>query len=124
MLHTRRTYSDPARNVPSWKARKYRALKADCMKCPSKAKCCPNSEARAIHREKYEIVRDFARQWTASEFNRNSQFRHYRRWAKARVFESLFKAVSGDTNLEYALIDGNIVQVHQKATGAKGGLRP
>ena len=35
---------------------------------------------------------------------------------------SLFKAIRGDPDLEYALIDGTIVQVHQKATGAKGGL--
>ena len=75
MLHTRRTYSDPARNAPSWRSRKYRALRADCRDCPSKAECCPNSEARAIHREKYEIVRDFARQCTASEFNRAAQRR-------------------------------------------------
>lgn len=53
----------------------------------------------------------------------NSQFRRFRRWAKAGVFESLFNAMSGDPDLEYALIDGTIVQVHQKATGAKGGLR-
>lgn len=53
----------------------------------------------------------------------NSQFRRFRRWAKSGIFESLFKAMSGDPDLEYALIDGTIVQVHQKATGAKGGLR-
>ena len=52
----------------------------------------------------------------------NSQFRRFRRWARAGVFESLFKAMSEDVDLEYALIDGTIVQVHQKATGAKGGL--
>ena len=52
----------------------------------------------------------------------NSQFRRFRRWARAGVFESLFKAMSDDTDLEYALIYGTIVQVHQKATGAKGGL--
>ncbi len=69
MKHTRRTYSDPARNAPSWRSRKYRALKVDCIACPLKAKCCPNTEARAIHREKYEVVRDFARQCTASDFN-------------------------------------------------------
>ena len=50
----------------------------------------------------------------------NSQFRRFRRWAGAGVFERLFKAVSGDPDLEYALIDGTIVQVPQKATGAKG----
>lgn len=55
--------------------------------------------------------------------NWNSQFRRFRRWAKAGVFESLFNAMSGDLDLECALIDGTIVQVHQKATGAKGGLR-
>ena len=40
-----------------------------------KEKCCPNSETRAIHREKYEIVRDFARQCTACEFNSKAQAR-------------------------------------------------
>jgi len=54
--------------------------------------------------------------------NWNSQFRRFRRWAKAGVFESIFNAMSGDPDLEYALIDGTIVQVHQKASGAKGGL--
>ena len=56
----------------------------------------------------------------------NTQFRRFRRWAKSGVFERLFKAMSEDSDLEYALIDGTIVQVHQKATGAKGGhrLRP
>jgi transposase len=54
--------------------------------------------------------------------NWNTQFRRFRRWAKTGVFESLFKAMSDDPGLEYALIDGTIVSVHQKATGAKGGL--
>ena len=53
----------------------------------------------------------------------NSQFRRFRRWAKAGIFESHFKNRSNDPDLEYALIDGTIVQVHQKATGAKGGPR-
>jgi len=55
--------------------------------------------------------------------NWNSQFRRFRRWAENGVFENLFKAMSDDPDLEYALIDGTIVQVHQKATGAKGGLK-
>jgi len=33
MRHTWRTYSDPARNAPSCKAHKYRALKSDCTGC-------------------------------------------------------------------------------------------
>lgn len=53
----------------------------------------------------------------------NSQFRRFRRWAKAGVFDRLFNAMSDDPDLEYALIDGTIVQVHQKASDAKGGLR-
>lgn len=39
------------------------------------AKCCPNSKACAIHREKHEIVPDFARQCTASDFNLKAQAR-------------------------------------------------
>jgi transposase len=53
----------------------------------------------------------------------NSQFRRFRRWAKAGVFDRLFNAMNDDPDLEYALIDGTIVQVHQKASGAKGGLK-
>ena len=75
MRHTWRTYSDAKRNAPSWRSRKYRARSVDCRNCLMKAKCCPNSEARAIHREKYEIVRDFARQGTSSEFNPKAQAR-------------------------------------------------
>ena len=55
--------------------------------------------------------------------NWNSQFRRFRRWARTGVFESLFNAMSDDPDLEYALIDGTIVQAHHKASGAKGGLR-
>lgn len=52
----------------------------------------------------------------------NSVFRRFRRWAQASVFEQIFEEVSKNPDFEYALIDGTIVNVHQKATGAKGGL--
>ena len=55
--------------------------------------------------------------------NWNSTFRRFRRWARDGVFDRLFAHVSGDPDMEYALIDGTIVSVHQKATGAKGGLK-
>ena len=55
--------------------------------------------------------------------NWNSVFRRFRRWAKRGVFERLFKEIRGEPDFEYALIDGTIVQAHQKASGAKGGLR-
>lgn len=59
-----------------------------------------------------------------SEFgNWNSTFRRFRRWARDGVFERIFAHVSGDPDMEYALIDGTIISVHQKATGAKGGLK-
>lgn len=54
--------------------------------------------------------------------NWNSVFQRFRRWAKSGVFESLFNALSDEPDFEYALIDGTIVSVHQKASGAKGGL--
>ena len=55
--------------------------------------------------------------------NWNSNFRRFRRWARDGVFDLLFAHASGDPDMEYAMIDGTIVSVHQKATGAKGGLK-
>ena len=52
----------------------------------------------------------------------NSVFRRFRRCAQASVFEHVFRALSGDPDFEYALIDGTIIRVHQHGTGAKGGL--
>ena len=52
----------------------------------------------------------------------NSQFRPFRGWATSGVFEYLFKALNGNPDLQYALINGAIVLVHQKASGAKAGL--
>jgi transposase len=51
----------------------------------------------------------------------NSVFRRFRDWAKAGVFERLFDAVSGEPDLEYAMVDGTIVKVHRHGQGAKGG---
>ena len=55
--------------------------------------------------------------------NWNSAFRRFRRWAEKGVFEGLFEALSQEPDFEYALVDGTIVSVHQKASGAKGGLK-
>ena len=52
----------------------------------------------------------------------NSIFRRFRRWAQSGVFDRIFEALSGEADFEYVLIDGTIVSVHQKASGAKGGL--
>ena len=53
----------------------------------------------------------------------NSVFRRSRDWVRADVFQRLFDAVSGDPDLEYAMVDGTIVKVHRHGQGAKGGLR-
>jgi transposase len=52
-----------------------------------------------------------------------SVWKRFRRWALKGVFERVFRALSGDPDFEYALIDGTIVKVHRHATGAKGGLK-
>jgi transposase len=53
----------------------------------------------------------------------NSIFVRFKRWAKSGVFERLFERLSGQPDFEYALIDGTIVTAHQKASGARGGLK-
>ena len=52
----------------------------------------------------------------------NSVFRRFRRWALKGVFKRIFEAVADDPDFEYLMIDGPIISVHQKASGAKGGL--
>jgi len=51
----------------------------------------------------------------------NTVFTRYRYWVKADVFKKIFDAVSGDPDMEYAMIDATIVKVHRHGQGAKGG---
>ena len=53
----RRNYSDANRSPTGKGTARYRALKEVCQACPSKAKCCPNADARKITREKHEDAR-------------------------------------------------------------------
>ena len=53
----RRNYSDPNRGPTGKGTARYRALKEICQACPSKAKCCPNADARKITREETEDAR-------------------------------------------------------------------
>jgi transposase len=55
--------------------------------------------------------------------NWNSVWRRFRRWALKGVFERAFNSLSDEPDLEYVIIDGTIVRVHQHGTGAKGGLK-
>ena len=91
LRHNRRNHFDPTRSPPGLKARKYRAVRADCLNCSSKARCCPNTDVRAISREKYEIVRDFARDCGASKFNPTAQ----RRRKKVEMLFAHLKRILG-----------------------------
>jgi transposase len=51
----------------------------------------------------------------------NSVSKRFRRWVRRNIFDRIFNALSGEPDFEYAMIDGTIVSVHQKASGAKGG---
>lgn len=53
----------------------------------------------------------------------NTVFKRFDYWSKAGVFQAIFEAVSGDPDMEYAMIDGTIVPVHRHGHGAKGGLK-
>jgi transposase len=57
----RRNYSDPTRGPTGKGVAKYQALKLTCQACPSKPKCCPNTDARKITREEHEDARQVAR---------------------------------------------------------------
>ncbi len=57
----RRNYSDPNRGPTGKGVAKHRALKLTCQRCPSKPKCCPNADFRAITREEHEDARQVAR---------------------------------------------------------------
>ena len=56
----------------------------------------------------------------------NTVAKRFRYWVKAGVFERMFHALSGDPDLEYAMVDATIVRVHRHGLGAKGGpsVRP
>lgn len=53
----------------------------------------------------------------------NSLFQRYNRWSKAGVWERMFRALSGDPDFEYVMIDSTIIRTHQHSAGAKGGNR-
>jgi transposase len=53
----------------------------------------------------------------------NSVYRRFRDWVHAGVFERLFNALSGEPDMEVAMIDGTIVKVHRHGQGSKGGLK-
>ncbi|AXI51383.1 MULTISPECIES: IS1182 family transposase [unclassified Sulfitobacter] len=75
LKRTRQYHKDPRNKQPRTGRRKYRASKMVCSICPAKERCCPKVDARSVTRERFEEVREFARQCTASEFNPKAQAR-------------------------------------------------
>lgn len=55
--------------------------------------------------------------------NWNTVFKRFREWVKRDVFKRIFDALSGEPDMEYAMIDATIVKVHRHGQGAKGGLK-
>jgi transposase len=45
--------------------------------------------------------------------------RRFSRWAKTGIFDSIFRVLSTDADMEFLLMDGTIVKAHQHAAGAK-----
>ena len=69
------------------------------------------------------LIRAFQTRSPPSFGHWNSTFTRFRDWVKADVFKRLFDAVSGDPDMEYAMVDATIVKVHRHGQGAEGGLR-
>ena len=55
----------------------------------------------------------------------NNTHRRFSRWAKAGVWERIFKHLAADPDNEYAMIDSTIVRAHQHSAGApkKGAMK-
>ena len=56
-----RNFKQPRTGVTKANEIKYTSRKADCVGCPMKQRCCPNTEIRKITRSVYEPARDVAR---------------------------------------------------------------
>jgi transposase len=48
----------------------------------------------------------------------NNTHRRFSRWAKAGVWERIFKHLAADPDNEYGMIDSTIVRAHQHSAGA------
>ena len=47
--------------------------------------------------------------------------KRFTRWAKARVWERVFKSLTGDPDNQYLMLDTTLVRAHQQAATGKGG---
>ena len=44
--------------------------------------------------------------------------RRFSRWAKTGVFDSIFRVLSEDADMEFLAMDGSVIKAHQHAAGA------
>jgi putative transposase len=51
--------------------------------------------------------------------NWHTRFTRFARWAKTGVWECVFRAVSGDPDLEEVMIDSTVIRAHQHAASAQ-----
>ena len=54
----------------------------------------------------------------------NTVFKRFHDWVKADIWQKLFDAVSGQPDMEYAMVDATIVKVHRHGQGAGLKARP
>lgn len=55
--------------------------------------------------------------------NWKSAHKRFTRWARAGIWERIFKALLSDRENRYAMLDSTIVRAHQQAICGKGGPR-
>ena len=67
----------------------FRSRQTDCVTCPMKAKCCPNTAFRKIARSVHEAARDVARRIAATPAYQRS--RHERK--KVKMLFALLKRI-------------------------------
>lgn len=58
----RRPFNNPRSRITKAETVIYRASQRDCVSCPEKARCCPNTEMRKIARSIHEDARNVARE--------------------------------------------------------------
>jgi putative transposase len=51
----------------------------------------------------------------------NTVFQRYNRWSNASIWERVFRALSGDPDFEYVMIDSTIVRAPSTVRAQKGG---
>jgi transposase len=56
-----RTFRNPRSRITKADTLLYKSRKSDCARCPMKARCCPNTPIRKIHRSIHEAAREVAR---------------------------------------------------------------